>query len=79
MSQQQFWLASLPNSGNSDNTVGILQRKLNGNATLHRIEIPALVVGTLDSLMAISDDLIKINNQVEVTFLIFKKYCYKFF
>jgi hypothetical protein len=33
---------------------------------LHRFVIPPLVVGTLDSLMALSDDLAKFNSQTEV-------------
>ena len=33
---------------------------------LHKFETPALTVGTLDSLMSLSDDLIKLNTQVEV-------------
>lgn len=64
---QQYWLASLPNSGSSNNTFGALKNHLGAdNGKVVRVEIPALVVGTLDSLMAISDDLVKINNQIEV-------------
>lgn len=37
-----------------------------GSTQTFRFEIPDLVVGTLDSLMALSDDLNKIGSQVEV-------------
>ena len=69
MAMQQLWLVSVPNRGDSsDKTFENLQQNLtkNANARLHRFEIPALTVGTLDSLMALSDDLSKINTQIEV-------------
>mmetsp|Transcript_14575 Transcript_14575/g.21967 ORF Transcript_14575/g.21967 Transcript_14575/m.21967 type:complete len:436 (+) Transcript_14575:82-1389(+) len=62
---QQLWLVTVPNRGESpDSTFSALQRQA-PSCKLHRFEIPSLVVGTLDSLMALSDDLNKINNQVE--------------
>eukprot|EP01041_Mallomonas_annulata_P012227 gene12227-25675_t len=65
---QQLWLVSAPNRGESpDATFNSLQTNVakSSNCRIHRFEIPNLVVGTLDSLMALSDDLIKINVQVE--------------
>jgi hypothetical protein len=41
-----------------NNTDGVL-------SWLHRFEIPELRVGTLDSLMVLSDDLVKVNALVE--------------
>ena len=66
---QQLWLVSVPNRGESaETTLSTLQNAVakNSNCKIHRFEIPSLVVGTLDSLMALSDDLTKINVQVEV-------------
>jgi V-type H+-transporting ATPase subunit C len=37
----------------------------NDCGAVHKFEIPPLVVGTLDSLVALSDDLVKLNLQVE--------------
>lgn len=65
---QQLWLVSVPNRGQSpDTTFSSLQNNVakNSNCTIHRFDIPSLVVGTLDSLMALSDELVKINVQVE--------------
>ena len=63
------WLVTVPNKKESPNTVfsnlaSSLEAK--GQCQLYRFEIPELVVGTLDSLMALSDDLNKIGAQVEV-------------
>ena len=65
---QQLWLTTVPNAGKpADQTFNALRDKVesNGLCRLHRFDIPALTVGTLDSLMALSDDLSKINGQVE--------------
>ena len=63
------WLVTVPNRKESPNTTfsagaGALEGK--GQCQLYRFEIPELVVGTLDSLMALSDDLNKIGTQIEV-------------
>lgn len=68
MALQQLWLVSIPNRGQSpDTTAQELTNSVTKNSysRVHRFEIPGLVVGTLDSLMALSDDLTKINTQVE--------------
>jgi hypothetical protein len=63
---QQLWLVTIPNRGETpDSTLSTLQNGVS-NCKIHRFEIPNLVVGTLDSLMALSDDLVKINTLVEV-------------
>ena len=67
---QQLWLVTVPNRKDSpESTLNSVQTHIGpGNlCTLHRVEIPALTVGTLDSLLALSDDLAKINSQVEVS------------
>ena len=69
MSMNQLWFVSVPNRGEKgDATHAQLQNKVAtaGFCRIHRFEIPSLVVGTLDSLMALSDDLVKINTQIEV-------------
>jgi V-ATPase subunit C len=66
---QQLWLVTVPNGkGSPDKTLSALRAYVEtpGNCRIHRFEMPSLVVGTLDSLMALSDDLSKINSQVEV-------------
>lgn len=68
MSMNQLWFVSVPNRGEKgDATHAQLQNKVAtaGFCRIHRFEIPSLVVGTLDSLMALSDDLVKINTQIE--------------
>lgn len=62
---QQLWLVTVPNKGDSPESVLETLRLNVSSARLHRFVVPNLVVGTLDSLMALSDDLAKINAQVE--------------
>ena len=69
---QELWLVTVPNGkGSPDKTYSALRDNVEatGNCRIHRFDIPSLVVGTLDSLMALSDDLSKINTQVEVCHL----------
>jgi V-type H+-transporting ATPase subunit C len=67
---QQLWLVTVPNNKESpDRTYDSLRQEVEAGGTncrIHRFEMPSLVVGTLDSLMALSDELSKINSQVEV-------------
>jgi V-type H+-transporting ATPase subunit C len=63
---QQLWLVTVPNRGESPEATYTSLQRLIPTSKIHRFEIPGLVVGTLDSLMALSDDLTKINTQVEV-------------
>ena len=64
-----FWVVSLPLvSGRKDRTWETLQEKTTGNAQLasnFKLELPELRVGTLDTLMALSDDLVKISLSME--------------
>jgi hypothetical protein len=65
-----MWLVTVPNRGENPNGLFTSMQKQISNSKLHRFEIPSLVVGTLDSLMALSDDLNRINQQVEVPLFI---------
>lgn len=64
-----YWLVSLPLISNRvDRTWEVLQEKTSAAGHLsnnYRIDIPDLRVGTLDSLMTLSDDLVKVNNSFE--------------
>ena len=62
------WLVSLPLTGSKDDTWNTLQQLTTYNAPLstnHKFSIPELRVGTLDSLMVLSDDLVKVNSLLE--------------
>ncbi len=64
-----MWLVTVPNGKqSSESTFSSIQTSVTANAIskVFRFEMPTLVVGTLDTLMALSDDLGKISNQVEV-------------
>jgi V-type H+-transporting ATPase subunit C len=64
---EELWLVTVPNNKESPEFVySSLQSYVGALGKLYKFEIPALTVGTLDSLLALSDDLIKINSQVEV-------------
>ncbi|KAK9811116.1 hypothetical protein WJX73_003699 [Symbiochloris irregularis] len=63
-----YWLVSLPWLDNADRTWTLLQNKVwyeNQFAQNYRFKLPNLKVGTLDSLMVLSDDLVKVNGAVE--------------
>ncbi|RYH29999.1 hypothetical protein EON65_06675 [archaeon] len=60
----QLILVTLPKKGTSLQTIaGELPTD---KCQISKVEIPALVVGTLDSLLALSDELVKSSAQVEV-------------
>jgi V-type H+-transporting ATPase subunit C len=64
-----YWLVSLPLlQGRRDRTWEVLQEKTSYGQQLSsnsKLEVPELRVGTLDTLMALSDDLVKVNTAVE--------------
>ncbi|GER29998.1 v-type proton ATPase subunit C [Striga asiatica] len=66
----RYWVASLPvGQGSSSSSLwSRLQESISKQAfdtSLYRFNIPNLRVGTLDSLLALSDDLLKANNFIE--------------
>jgi hypothetical protein len=68
-------LVTIPNNKESPDAAFLfLQNDLDSLAKLYKFEIPAFTVGTLDSLLSLSDDLSKINTQVEVASLKFCPY-----
>lgn len=65
----QLWLITIPNvKDNVDTTLAELSKgtQARGLCRLHKFEVPALNHGTLDTLIALSDDLGKFNQNVEV-------------
>lgn len=60
----QLLLVSLPKKGTSLQTIA--GEFPSDKCQISKFEIPALVVGTLDSLLALSDELVKTSAQVEV-------------
>lgn len=63
---QQLWLVTVPNNKDSPEKTCETLRLNVSNCRFHRFSIPNLVVGTLDSLLVLSDELVKVNGQVEV-------------
>ena len=59
-----LWLVALPNSDDKYRRLESELKDVGANTT--RFDIPPLPIGTLDSLMALTDDLVKVNTQVEV-------------
>ena len=64
-----YWLCALPLlDGAKDRTWNLLQQKTTYDADMsinYRFELPDLRIGTLDSLMVLSDDLVKVNGLME--------------
>lgn len=70
----QVWLATVPNNKDlPEKTFAAVQNVVTASSycKISRVEIPNLVVGTLDSLMSLADDLTKIGMTVEVSNIIF--------
>ncbi|XP_024976650.1 V-type proton ATPase subunit C-like isoform X2 [Cynara cardunculus var. scolymus] len=64
----RYWIASLPVQSSATSLWSRLQESISKNSfdtPLYRFNIPNLRVGTLDSLLALSDDLIKSNTFIE--------------
>ncbi|CAI5501367.1 unnamed protein product [Closterium sp. Naga37s-1] len=63
-----YWLVSLPLHGSKESTWGALQDSLNRSLSdlpYYKLYVPGLRVGTLDSLLSLSDDLVKASAHVE--------------
>jgi hypothetical protein len=74
----QIWLVTVPNVGNNNKKTYTSIQELLKNMKLNEIEIPHLVVGTLDSLIALADELSKICSQAEVRQNTFSSSCIQF-
>lgn len=63
-----YWLCALPLLDSKDRTWNLLQQKTTYDTDMsinYRFELPELRIGTLDSLMVLSDDLVKVNGLME--------------
>ncbi|XP_011045798.1 PREDICTED: V-type proton ATPase subunit C-like isoform X1 [Populus euphratica] len=64
----RYWVVSLPVENSASSVWNRLQEQISKHSfdtPLYRFNIPSLRVGTLDSLLALSDDLVKSNNFIE--------------
>ncbi|KAJ0527896.1 putative ATPase, V1 complex, subunit C, vacuolar ATP synthase subunit C superfamily [Helianthus annuus] len=64
----RYWIVSLPVQSSATTIWSRLQESISKNSfdtPLYRFNIPNLRVGTLDSLLALSDDLLKSNSFIE--------------
>ena len=64
-----LWLVSWPHPGNdaaNERELTSMQKKLqnDGVGRIFPFDMPVLSVGTLDTLMGLSDDIVKLNLQV---------------
>ena len=64
----QYWMVALPQKADIGVGLDSLRSCLgtNGMGKVLPFDTPSMAIGTLDSLMALTDDLVKINLQVEV-------------
>lgn len=61
-----FLVLSLPLiNGRRETTWERLQEQTSGVSDNHKLDVPDLRVGTLDTLMALSDDLVRLNNVID--------------
>lgn len=64
----QYWIISLPITGSREKTwaqVDSSLQKVSSDTQYYKLHVPELRVGTLDSLLALSDDLVKAAGYVE--------------
>jgi len=63
-----YWLIGVPNEGKGENnTRTSLNDKISSFARISQFSVPSLKVGTLDSLLTLSDELLKLDTFVEQT------------
>eukprot|EP00456_Euglypha_rotunda_P020733 TRINITY_DN1800_c0_g1_i6.p1 TRINITY_DN1800_c0_g1~~TRINITY_DN1800_c0_g1_i6.p1 ORF type:complete len:281 (+),score=61.48 TRINITY_DN1800_c0_g1_i6:138-980(+) len=60
-----YWLVSVPTQKSDEATKKRLRDAMSGYGDVHDFKIPSLKVGTLDSLMSLSDKLQKMDTMVE--------------
>ena len=61
-----FWLVTVPNEGRTpEKTFERLRAHTDGSSKGYLVQVPSLTVGTLDSLMALSDDMERIDMSIE--------------
>uniref|UniRef100_A0A7S2WV40 V-type proton ATPase subunit C n=1 Tax=Rhizochromulina marina TaxID=1034831 RepID=A0A7S2WV40_9STRA len=70
MASAAYWMVTLPNEGgSSERTLSSIKAAIAGGgsplAVASQVEVPGLLVGTLDSLMSLSDELGKHDSSVE--------------
>ncbi|CAM9365570.1 unnamed protein product, partial [Sphacelaria rigidula] len=67
MSQNNYWMVSLPNENKPTEQVfrNLKESSVKQYADVFKVDLPSLQVGTLDSLMSLSDDLVRIDMLVE--------------
>ena len=65
--EQQVWLVTVPTRGEIEHSeyFSSIKHKINDGCTVARVIIPDLAVGTLDSLIRLSDDIVKSDTQID--------------
>ena len=61
----EYWIISVPNENATKQAYEKLSETVKTIATINKLNIPNLKVGTLDQLFGLSDDLTKIDAFVE--------------
>merc|ERR1712137_258141 len=68
MTDLKYWITSVPAQPSRESVYSSSQQATNGVADTAKFNVPSsLRVGTLDSLMSMSDELVKIDHTIEVT------------
>ncbi|KAK9764090.1 Vacuolar ATP synthase subunit C [Basidiobolus ranarum] len=62
-----YWLSSVPANGSKDSSFQSLRTSLSEVAEISALELPEFKIGTLDTLVVLSDDLIKYDQAFEAT------------
>eukprot|EP00276_Gloeochaete_wittrockiana_P013581 CAMPEP_0184333094 /NCGR_PEP_ID=MMETSP1089-20130417/2155_1 /TAXON_ID=38269 ORGANISM="Gloeochaete wittrockiana, Strain SAG46.84" /NCGR_SAMPLE_ID=MMETSP1089 /ASSEMBLY_ACC=CAM_ASM_000445 /LENGTH=392 /DNA_ID=CAMNT_0026656745 /DNA_START=35 /DNA_END=1213 /DNA_ORIENTATION=+ len=65
MANLSFSLLAAPTKGSKDDTFRYIKQSIDGFGDAWKFNIPDLRVGTLDNLMALSDELVKIDHFIE--------------
>ncbi|ORX82623.1 ATPase, V1 complex, subunit C [Basidiobolus meristosporus CBS 931.73] len=63
----QYWLISVPANGNKDSSFQSLRSSVSEMAEANALELPEFKIGTLDTLVVLSDELIKYDQAFEAT------------
>ncbi|KAK9767553.1 Vacuolar ATP synthase subunit C [Basidiobolus ranarum] len=63
----QYWLVSVPANGSKDSSFQSLRTSVNEVAEASALELPEFKIGTLDTLVVLSDDMVKYDQAFEAT------------
>lgn len=67
MSEAEFWFISTPAEPSQDKSFHLLKDKISDISEVHKLRLPEFKVGTLDTLVGLTDELLKLDTSIDIT------------